>query len=97
MTLAPETTLSRNADILYAPVDAQQAVMLSISAGRYYGLNAVGSRIWEMLETPMTLAEICARLCQQYEVDAQLCETAVLTFVNDVVNNGLVHAAAAEV
>jgi hypothetical protein len=88
-----ETALSRNGDILYAPVSTEEAVMLSISAGRYYGLNAVGARIWELIATPMTVSEICARLCEEFEVDAQNCELAVLEFVNEVVDRGIVHAA----
>jgi hypothetical protein len=62
------------------------------TTGRYYGLNAVGRRIWELLEKPMTVAEICARLCEEFEVDAQSCEAAVLKFANDMVDNGVIHA-----
>jgi hypothetical protein len=94
VTIALETTLSRSGeDILYAPVNTEESVMLSISASRYYGLNSVGTRIWELLETPMTVAQICARLCGEFEVEAQHCQTAVLKFANELMRNGLVHAA----
>jgi hypothetical protein len=78
---------------LHAPVGTDEAVMMSINAGRYYGLNAVASRIWELIETPMTVGEICARLCEEFEIDAQNCEAAVLKFANDMVDNGIVRAA----
>ena len=51
MPITPETKLVRDGDILHAPVGADEAVMMSIEAGRYYGLNAVASRIWELLES----------------------------------------------
>jgi hypothetical protein len=92
VTIALETTLRRDDDILHATVSTDEMVMLSISAGRYYGLNSVGMRIWELLETPMTVARICARLCEEFEVDAQHCQTAVLEFANELVNNGIVDA-----
>lgn len=93
MAITLETALSRSSDVLYAPVNAEQAVMLSIGAGRYYGLNAVGMRIWELIGTPMKVSEICVRLCEEFEIDAENCQSAVLEFANDVMDLGIIHAA----
>jgi len=95
MTLGLDATLSRNADILHARVGTEEAVMMSVAAGRYYGVNAVGARIWELLETPMTVAQLCAQICEEFDVDARTCEAEVLKFVSDLIDNGIVHAAAA--
>jgi hypothetical protein len=94
-SITPETKLIRNNAILHAPVGAEEAVMMSVEAGRYYGLNAVASRIWELLDTPMTVAELCAQICQEFEVDAQTCETELLKFTGSLIDNGIVHEAAA--
>jgi hypothetical protein len=88
ITLA--TMLSRNGDILHGFVGADEVLMMSNTTGRYYGLNAVGRRIWELLEKPMTVAEICARLCEEFEVDAQDCEAAVLKFADEMASGGIV-------
>lgn len=94
MSVAQRILLTRNDAILHAPVDADNAVMLDIASGSYYGLNAVAGRIWELLAVqPMTVAEICARLCEEFEVDEQTCEAAVLKFADTLVENGLAHAA----
>lgn len=94
MFISPYTLLARNEAILHAPVDADNAVMLDVASGSYYGLNAVATRIWELLaERPMTIADICARLCEEFEVDEATCEAAVLAFANALVDNGLVDAA----
>lgn len=95
MPITLDTTVSHSGETLYARVGKEEAVMMSVTAGRYYGLNAVAARIWELLERPMTIAELCARLCEEFEVDAQTCEAEVLKFVNDLIDNGIVHAAAA--
>ena len=95
MSIGLDTTLRRNGDILYAPVGTEEAVMMSVTAGRYYGLNAVASRIWELLETPKTIAQLCAQICEEFEVDAQTCEAEVLKFVEDLIVNGVVHEATA--
>jgi Coenzyme PQQ synthesis protein D (PqqD) len=90
-----ETRVSRAGETLYARAGTDEAVMMSVTAGRYYGLNAVALRIWELLERPMTIAELCARLREEFEVDARTCEAEVLMFVNELIDNGIAHAAAA--
>jgi Coenzyme PQQ synthesis protein D (PqqD) len=94
MSIGLDTILSRNDDILHASVGSEEAVMMSVTAGRYYGLNAVASRIWELLETPKTIAQLCAQICEEFEVDAQTCKSEVLKFVQNLIDNGLVHEAA---
>jgi len=91
MSITLDTRLSRAGEILYAPVGTEEAVMMSVAAGRYYGLNAVGKSIWELLEQPRTIAGICTRLCEEFEVDTQTCQAEVLKFVNDLIGNGVVH------
>jgi hypothetical protein len=93
MPIGLDTILSRNGEILHAPVGSEEAVMMNVTAGRYYGLNAVASRIWELLETPKTITELCAQICEEFDVDAQTCEAAVLKFVQDLIDNGIVHEA----
>ena len=95
MTIGLDATLSRNGDILHAPVGTEEAVMMSIEAGRYYSVNAVGARIWELLETPKTVTQLCSQICEEFEVDAQVCESDVLRFVNDLIDNRIVHETAA--
>ncbi|MGH6845870.1 MAG: PqqD family peptide modification chaperone [Methylocella sp.] len=95
ISIALDTILSRTGETLYARASTDEAVMMSVTAGRYYGLNAVALRIWELLERPATIGWLCARLCEEFEVDAQTCEAEVLKFVNELIDNGIVHAAAA--
>ena len=90
------TTLCRNADILHAPVGAEEAVMMSIEAGRYYGVNAVGARIWELLATPHTIEQLCAQICEEFDVATHTCETAVLDFTLNLAANGIAPASGLE-
>jgi hypothetical protein len=85
-----DVMLQRNGEILYAPAGPDSAVMMSIEAGRYYGLNAMATRVWELLEKPKTVAELGAILCEEYEVDAQACEADIQRFVDELLANGIV-------
>lgn len=95
ISITLDTTVSRAGETLYARAGTDEAVMMSVTAGRYYGLNAVAMRIWELLERPVTIAWLCARLGEEFEVDAQTCEAEVLKFVNELIDNGIAHAVAA--
>ena len=75
-----ETTISRTGDWLSADT-GDGVVMKSPSAARYIGLSATGARIWALLETPRTLAEVCAALAGEYEITAAEVEADVRDFV----------------
>ena len=67
-----------------------ESVILSLSDGMYYGLDAIGTRIWGLLDRPRPIREICNLIEQDYDVSAVDCETAVLALVNDLVSRRLV-------
>jgi hypothetical protein len=78
--------------MLYSSAGSEEGVMLNVAAGKYYGLNAVAARIWELLEQPMTVAQLCAKICEEFEVDRQTCEAAVLKFADETIDNNIVRA-----
>lgn len=65
--------------------------MLSPRAQAYFGLGTVGSEIWNAIEKPRRVDELCAVLQQEFEVDADTCRREVLDFLNDLVERGLAH------
>jgi hypothetical protein len=70
---------------------ADEAVLLSLSDGEYYGLNEVAASIWKLVQHPRTIAEVRDALLAEYdEIDRAECEEAVLTFVNEMIALNLV-------
>lgn len=61
-----------------------EAVILSLKNGKYYGLNSVGSRIWELIQTPMSADEIESALLSEYEVDRDECRREVSEFLKEM-------------
>jgi hypothetical protein len=70
-------------------------VMMSVDAGRYYGLNAVASRIWELLDTPRSASELCHHIVEEFEVDSTTCDAEVRRFLGELLKHGIVHESAA--
>lgn len=88
-----DTVLHRNGEVIHAPVGADDLVMLSVERGRYYSVNAVGRRLWELLEQPKRISELCAAICAEFDVDMLTCQADVEKFLADMMESGLVHAA----
>lgn len=89
-----EAVLRRSDNALHAPVGADEAVVMSVEAGKYFGLIATARRIWELLEEPRTVAELRDAICAEFEIDAQSCQTDILAFANALIADGLVSASA---
>lgn len=84
-----DSTVKRSASILTQRLD-EDIVMANIDSGLYFGIDNSSKQIWELLESPLTVKEICSQLSKVYAVDAATCERDVLEFVNELVNEGLI-------
>ena len=57
---------------------SDNVMLLSIATGRYYQLDAISSDIWQRLEHPVQVADLCAELTTAYCGDTQTLEQDVL-------------------
>lgn len=58
-----------------------ETVILSLTNGFYYGLDAVGSRIWNLIQVPIAVRCIHTTLLGEYEVNSQQCEHDILLLI----------------
>lgn len=66
-----------------------EAVILGADAGQYFGLNEVGARIWELVQAPVQVVDICKAVCAEYEVTSDQCERDVLELLVELRAKGL--------
>jgi hypothetical protein len=66
-----------------------QGAVLSLKSNLYYELNAVGQRIWQLLQQPISLAEIRDTLVKEYQVGTAQCEEDLHRFLADMHAEGL--------
>lgn len=57
---------------------------------RYLGLNPVAARVWELLATPSTLAQLVDQLTEEYEVEPEQCEREVGALIEQLAQHKLV-------
>ena len=90
ITVRPDSIVVRDSEPIFTTIDSE-VVMLSPRAQAYFGLGMVGSEIWNAIEKPRRVDELCAALLQEFEVDPDICRREVLGFLNDLVERGLAH------
>lgn len=88
-TIRSTSRLARARDQLSAPVD-QELVILNLKRNNYIGLDEIGRRIWELLETPRLVEELYRQLSQEFNATPETIAADVLPFLNELAAEGLV-------
>ena len=87
--MSENQVVARSAELIEAEVDGE-LVALDVQQGTCFGFNRTATRIWQMLEQPMSLADICVRLTKEFAIDLETCRGQVEALVADMVESGLV-------
>lgn len=79
----------RNQQIIDGELDNHQ-VMMHLDKGKYYGLNPVGKRIWELLETPCSFDEIIEILLKEFNINKDVCIREVKNFLHQSIEYDII-------
>ena len=72
---------------------AKESVILHLGTGNYFGLDELGTRVWQLLEAGHGHEQILAILLDEYAVSPDTLARDVDEFFQTLVANGLVEAA----
>ena len=67
-----------------------ESVILHQDSGTYYGLNEVGTFIWDLLQEPHSVDNICSEVVAEYDVTRERCRSDVEKLLADLADKGLV-------
>lgn len=70
-----------------------EMVLLDLESGVYYGLDAVGSRIWELLTEHGHLRVVLETMTEEYEVTPEILQQDLLHLVQELQARGLIQVA----
>lgn len=76
-------------DVLMQELDGE-SVFLNINSGCYFGLDEVGTRMWQVLTTSESIQAAYEVLLAEYEVDAEMLRRDVQELVEKLREQGLV-------
>ena len=87
--LDPSTVVKKSAAQVACVLNEEVAV-LNLDRAVYFGLQGVAAYIWDTLEEPRSVAQICDDVMTEFDVDAEICRNDVCRFVVDMREAGLI-------
>jgi hypothetical protein len=93
-TILSSDAFVQSPDLMISDLDGD-TVMMSLERSAYFGLDSIGSRIWQLLAQPITIQALCNQLAAEYEVDEATCQRDVVKFVQQLLDEGLIRKAGA--
>lgn len=67
-----------------------ETVILHFDKGLYFGLNDVGTIVWNQIQSPRTVREIRDAIMSEYEVSPDQCEHDLMQLMQELCKQGLI-------
>lgn len=80
-------------DVLTQEVSGEM-VLMDLSSEQYFGLDAVGTRVWNLLDQGIAPADLLSILLREYEVEQQQLESDIEELLGQLLEAGLVRVGA---
>jgi hypothetical protein len=79
-------------DVMVRVLD-QESVFLNLGTERYFGLDIVGTRMWELLSTSSSIDAAYRQLLDEYDVSPDLLRSNLTDLLTTLQENGLLQLA----
>jgi hypothetical protein len=79
-------------DVLFRELD-DEAVLLNLKTGIYFGLNPVATRIWQLLSEQRRLSSVVDTMLLEYDIDRDVLEEDLLELTRQLCAKGLAEVA----
>ena len=67
-----------------------EAVILNLASSTYFGLDAMGTRIWQLCEAHGSLRAVWEAIQQEFDAPGETLQSDLLAFIDDLCSKGLV-------
>ena len=84
-----DTAIRIRKDVVFRELEGEM-VLLNLATGVYFGLDAVGTRIWALIDGRRSAADIVETLTGEYDVDGETCAADLAHLLETLRANELV-------
>jgi coenzyme PQQ synthesis protein D (PqqD) len=84
-----DSTVKIPSGVIFQQLDGE-AVLLSTQSEVFFGLDPVGTQIWQLLENHGELRTVVGALLERYDIGQEELEKELLDFINKLQTKGLV-------
>jgi len=89
MKFQPSDRFDISDEVLTQEVNGE-TVLLDLDGESYFGLNEVGTRIWQLITSKLTVAEVLSTLSDEYDASHEQLDTDVSELLSKLTDVGLV-------
>ena len=80
LVIKDESIIIRKAGMDTTEMDGEK-VMMDLDKGEYFMMNEVGSRIWDIIQEPVSCKEVIDTLLKEYNVEESECREKAISFI----------------
>ena len=89
MTASLDRSVRVAEDVVFRELDGE-AVILNLETGTYFGLDPVGTRIWQFCQEHSSLRSVWQAMQDEFDAPAETLQADLLAFVDQLSSRGLV-------
>jgi len=83
-----DAALKVSSDVVFRELDGE-AIVLNLATGVYFGLDPVGTRMWQLIDQRGRLQDVVTVMCDEYDAPAAQIERDLVALVAELVRMGL--------
>ena len=83
-------TIKISSEVLTQEVGGE-TVILDLKSEGYFGLDEIGTRIWQLIQEQNNLQSVTETMLNEYDVEPDQLKTDINNLLNELVKSGLVN------
>jgi len=92
--LNKDSKILRNSKVPWRIIE-DEGILVDVSKGEVIHLNPVAASIWEKIDEQTTVGDIIDEIEQEYDVDSQIAHDDTFTFLNKLLDKGIIECPSA--
>ena len=89
MQISFPKTVDLNPEVLFQELDTQ-TILLNISNEQYFGLDEIGSRLWQLFSKNNNADDVLAQMLVEFDVDQVRLSNDLTLFIQELSEAGLI-------
>ena len=89
MSIESTAIIARAGDLASNAID-EDLVILNLNRDNYIALDAIGRRIWELIESPRRVDDLCRQLALEFDGPPERITADVLRFLHELEQESMI-------
>ena len=89
MTASLDHTVIIAREVVFRELDGE-AVILNLESGMYFGLDPIGTRIWQLCQEHASIRSVWEAMQAEFDESPETLQSDLLAFINELSTRGLV-------